>query len=280
MTKALEPAAEFTSAQVELIKRTIAKGASNDELQLFLGQCRRTGLDPFSRQIYAIQRWNNREKRNEMVVQVSIDGFRLIAARTGLYEGSEGPLWCGKDGEWRDVWLSESGPWACKVGVWRNGCRAPFWGVATFKESAQTDREGKLTHMWARLPAIMLAKTAEALALRRAFPQELSGLYSVEEVTEAAPAENPGPERPPVIEAPAESPGPERPWRTFGGMIEAFAQVHARLGPNDKTYYEVLAEFGVEHANQFKDLNAAAEAHRRLRERADEYESMRDGVAQ
>ena len=275
MTKALEPVAvaEFSNAQVELIKRTIAKGASNDELQMFLGQCRRTGLDPFARQIYAIQRYDSRERRNVMITQVSIDGFRLIASRSGLYEGSEGPFWCGKDGVWKDVWLEESVPAACKVGVWRSGCRAPFWGVARFKESAQVDRDGHLLHMWAKMPATMIAKTAEALALRRAFPQELSGIYSADEVAEPAPIETPQ-----VIEASVED-GPPRPWKTYRGMIEEFAKVHARLGPNDQMYYKVLAEFGDEHSNQFKDLNAAAEAHRRLREIADEQEAMRDEVA-
>lgn len=172
----------FNRESVDLIKTQIAKGANDAELALFLAQCQRTGLDPFSRQIYWIKRGA------QASTQVSIDGFRVIAERSGEMDGQD-VSWCDSDGLWRDVWLETKAPAAARVLVYRKGCSKPFPGIAKWAEYSQN------SPMWTKMPANQLAKCAEALALRKAFPHQLSGLYTPDEMAQAG-------GEPVVVEAP------------------------------------------------------------------------------
>jgi phage recombination protein Bet len=175
---AREDAPQFTTDQLDLIKRTICKGSSDDELKLFLYQAKRTGLDPLTRQIYAVKRGSS------MTIQTSIDGFRLIAERSGKYAGQCGPQWCGDDGVWQDVWVRNEPPSAARVGILRHDFSEPCWGVARFEAYAQK-YNGQLSQMWKQMGDVMIAKCAEALGLRKAFPQELSGVYTSDEMDQA-----------------------------------------------------------------------------------------------
>jgi phage recombination protein Bet len=162
----------WTPEQTQLISTTIAPGCSGDELRLFAYACQRTGLDPFSKQIYAIKRGG------KMTIQAGIDGLRSIAERTGQLDGSE-TLWCGDDGQWTDVWLGSKPPAAAKTTIWRKGASHAFTGVARFQD--YNAGQG----LWTKMGATMIAKCSEALALRKAFPADLSGVYSSDEMEQA-----------------------------------------------------------------------------------------------
>jgi phage recombination protein Bet len=166
-----------------LLRNTIARGSTPHEFDLFVQVCNRLRLDPFARQVFLVKRGGTASP------QVSIDGFRLVAERTGQYRGQTVPQWCGQDGVWADVWLADEPPAAARCGVFRDGFSGPLVRVAKFKSYFQRNNP-----LWTSMPEVMLYKCAEMGALRAAFPHELSGVYGVEEM-EQAPKESAPPSR-------------------------------------------------------------------------------------
>lgn len=172
----------MTDDQIDLIKKQIMPpNSTNDDLRLFLNVVERTGLDPFARQIYAIRRMG------KISHEVSIDGARLTAERSSVYAGQLGPWWCGEDGEWKDVWISSRPPVAAKISVMRKDFKEPLTAIALYSEYLPSDP--KQQFIWKKFPSLMIAKVAEMLALRRAFPRELSGIYSQDEMSQVVEVE-------------------------------------------------------------------------------------------
>jgi phage recombination protein Bet len=158
---------DYSREQIDTIKQTVAKGANDSQLALFLQVCKSRGLDPFTKQVYFTPQG----------IIVSIDGFRAIAERTGCY--APGPTRYEYDDAKNLV--------AAYVTV-RKLVAGQWFDI---EESAFFDEYRGSSPIWKKMPRVMLAKCAEARALRRAFSSDLSGLYSPEEMDQAQRDERP-----------------------------------------------------------------------------------------
>jgi phage recombination protein Bet len=174
MTQAIQKVAEvmsfFTPEQEQIILNTFLGGASRQEAQVLLATVSRRRLDPFSRQVYFVKRWDEQKHAEVWAIQTSIDGLRSIAERTGKYDGQDEPEYGVEDGQR-----------FCKVKVYRKDWARPAVGVAYFNEFVQHKKDGSVTKFWRQMPKHMHAKCAEALAIRKAFPEDTGGLYIAEE---------------------------------------------------------------------------------------------------
>lgn len=201
----ITPSSVFSAAQLELMKRTVAVDTHSDEFDLFVAVARRTGLDPFRKQISAIVFSKNDAKKRRMSIITTIDGLRVIAARSLRYRPDEDEPAYECDPEEK----SETNPLGitkARVRIyirdeggqeWRPVSGVAYWSEFApikeeWKEDEQTGRRKPTGRMeldksgnWFRMPRLMIAKCAEAQALRKAFPEDLSGLYEGAELDRA-----------------------------------------------------------------------------------------------
>lgn len=172
--QSVEVAGGLSESQKAMIRNTYAPGASESEFDVLWEIAKARKLNPILKQIYFVKRWT--QGRGEVwAPQVSIDGMRAMAERTGKYDGQDEP-----------EFVEENGAVVkCTVRVYRKDWTRPAVGVAYFKEYVQKTKEGKPTKFWNDMPHTMLAKCAESLALRKAFPEDMGGLYTAEEMSQA-----------------------------------------------------------------------------------------------
>lgn len=172
----------FSNEQIDILKNSICKGVSNEEFQIFLMACNKTQLDPFMRQIYAVKRKAKRPDGTwgeTMTIQTGIDGYRLIAERTGCYAPGPEPTY-SYDNDGKILSATAYIKKMTRDGTWHT-----ISSSAYIDEYCQKTKEGYPMGMWANMPRTMLAKCAESQALRKAFPAEMSGVYTKEEMLQA-----------------------------------------------------------------------------------------------
>lgn len=190
---------EFNKAQLQTIRQMCAKDCNSLEFDAFLEMCRMRGLNPLLKHIYAMVLHKDKPDKRQLVITVSVDGQRVIANRTKNYRPDEKPPRFEVDPDLKGDPLNPAGLVTAEVSVYifSHGGWFPVSQVAYWEEFAPIEDEwaenpatGKraptgrkfLKPNWKKMPRVMLAKVAEMQALRKAFPDDFSGLYGEEEM--------------------------------------------------------------------------------------------------
>ena len=168
---ALAQRLKISPEKLELIRSQIAPGAPDDVLELYFERCRISGFDPFAKLLYVIGRKDRDNGRVNWTMQTSIDGFRSQAEDTREYDGQDEP---------RFTFDSNGRLLSATVTVYRKGMGRGISATADWAEYAIPNAP-----MWKKMPKGQLAKCAEALALRKAFPKKLQGIYTSDEMEQA-----------------------------------------------------------------------------------------------
>ncbi len=176
----------YNGKQLDLIRRTVAKDANTDEFNQFIHICRATRLDPLRRQAYCFVFNKHKPEWRQMTVVVAIGGYRAIADRTGNYRPDPDAAFieyseAAKDARTNPlgivratvkVFKHSHGEWHCVTGE-------AYWDeYVPLKDGAIDQKKAG----WTKMPRIMVAKCAEANALRKAWPDDFAGLEVEEEV--------------------------------------------------------------------------------------------------
>lgn len=224
---------DYDSERLELLRTHVAQGCTDAELAYFVEVANSVGLNPLRREIYAIKRWDSKLGREKMTIQTGIDGYRKIAHLTGDCTGISAP-------EYSEVSMYGGGmDLACRVTVLKrvHGTDCAFPAEARMSEYQQCTKDGQVMHMWASKPMLMLAKCAESLALRKAFPNELSGVYTRDEmgtgeVVDVSPGPPPAPSQPPTTPPPNDVRSQlQRLWHARLGQLVRDGRVPFVTGP-------------------------------------------------
>lgn len=172
--------------QMLITANIIPNNCPKSMVDMFFERCHSTGLKPLDKHLYIIPRKDNRTNEIKYSFQTSIDGFRSIAENTGQYFGSSEPLFDGGLTEYELRAKNVTIPTTATITIEKiiDGKIGKFTATASW-ESYAVLYNGKPSGMWQKFPFLMLAKCAEALALRKAFPMKLSGLYTTDEMQQA-----------------------------------------------------------------------------------------------
>lgn len=182
-----KPNFELSEKDIEILVQSgvIPKGTPEAQIKLFAQICREKNLSPFSRQIHLVPRRDNKLNIVKYTIQIGIDGLRIIAERTGKYAGSDDYVYDEGLTIYEMLKQGRTKPTTATATVYKI---LPNSQVFPIKATAKWDEYypgGSQAFMWDKMPFLMLGKTAEALALRKAFPEALSALYSDEEMQQA-----------------------------------------------------------------------------------------------
>ncbi len=247
-------AQSFDNKQMSLLRDTICKGATPDEFQMFAHVCKKTGLDPFMKQVFPVKRWDAKLRREVMTIQTSIDGYRLIADRTGRYAPGREPTFVEK----ADGTLVSATAYVKKQtcdGTWHEVAATAYYEEYCQRFADKATGEMRPTKFWADMPHSQTAKCAESLALRKAFPAEMSGIYTKEEMQQSESVE--------VLTAPAVAAVVERPSKQEEDELQAFIDTCSTdFQKNVKSHMQEnkMPKWGVMSRGFFNALRTKAEA--------------------